>query len=455
MADAPEQKPSPPATPGKNPRSAAKTMNDLIRGKTRVNIGESFSRWRELLGKIGLASDAELAAFLLDCADSAKGLDKVKAASIQVSDTAHGNQITPKISKMDGNEATVPLETTSVTSEEEEMTDEDGSEDDSEDEDSTPPLGDLADFPDDIRSIYKKKKKTIIKQLPEMANNKVQGESPKFTNSHSGNQQLCRPKKVHNCPTCGKEFPRSCALKRHLVVHSGERPFKCFICGRGFTQSGNLKTHMKVHKGEMHKWTLVQEKNQPKEPSTAFHVCGECGMDFPEKHLLEEHYERHKKPYSCPECGKTFKHEKYVEIHMLIHSEDCPFICSVCEKRCISAETLASHMLTHTRVKNFHCGGCGKAFAQSTQLDLHRRTHTGERPYLCSVCGKSFARRDNLTNHLRVHSGEKPYCCYICGKCFSFSASYRVHLKTHDKKPRVSTRPLGRPKQQQVDAENL
>ena len=59
-----------------------------------------------------------------------------------------------------------------------------------------------------------------------------------------------RTEKKYSCPTCGKVFPRAGALKRHLVIHSGKRPFKCFICGRGFTQCGNLKTHMKVHKGQ-------------------------------------------------------------------------------------------------------------------------------------------------------------------------------------------------------------
>ncbi|CAG5928759.1 unnamed protein product [Menidia menidia] len=54
-------------------------------------------------------------------------------------------------------------------------------------------------------------------------------------------------KNGYACPTCGKVFSQNQGLKRHLVVHSGKRPFKCFICGRGFTQSGNLKTHMNVH----------------------------------------------------------------------------------------------------------------------------------------------------------------------------------------------------------------
>lgn len=56
--------------------------------------------------------------------------------------------------------------------------------------------------------------------------------------------------KTYVCSTCGKQFPTSASLKRHLIIHSGKKPYKCTLCGRGFTQIGNLKTHQKVHKGE-------------------------------------------------------------------------------------------------------------------------------------------------------------------------------------------------------------
>ncbi|KAF7654467.1 hypothetical protein LDENG_00069220 [Lucifuga dentata] len=123
-------------------------------------------------------------------------------------------------------------------------------------------------------------------------------------------QGPCKPKKNYDCPTCGKVFTHNTALRRHLVIHSGKRPFKCFICAKGFTQSGNLKTHMKTHK-EVPSWTLIQEKSPSEESAVTVHVCGECGMDFPQKHHLEEHRTTHKKPYQCPDCGKSFKNEYY------------------------------------------------------------------------------------------------------------------------------------------------
>ncbi|KAG7485925.1 zinc finger 239-like isoform X1 [Solea senegalensis] len=256
-----------------------------------------------------------------------------------------------------------------------------------------------------------------------------------------------RPKKKYECPTCGRVFSVNTGLRRHLVIHTGKRPYKCFICGRGFTQSGNLKTHMKVHKGELPNWTLLQETRPPDEPPVTVHVCGECGMDFPQKEQLDEHKESHKKPYACLECDKTFKSEYYFKIHQRIHSGDSPYICSECGKSFVTGNALKKHELTHTGERNFHCNQCGKAFSQSSHLKVHLKTHTGERPHLCSICGKSYSRAFTLKVHLRVHTGENPYTCEKCGKRFYYTQGYQQHLKVHNKKPKPPSKPLGRPKQ--------
>ncbi|XP_044203525.1 zinc finger protein 665-like isoform X1 [Thunnus albacares] len=283
------------------------------------------------------------------------------------------------------------------------------------------------------------------------SNEQLQEEPSEEPKQHQGPR---RPKKSYDCPTCGRGFSHNTALQRHLVIHSGKRPFKCFICGRGFTQSGNLKTHMKVHKGELPNWTLVQEKSAPKESPETVHMCGECGMDFPQKQQLEEHRESHKKAYACPDCGKTFKNEYYFKLHQRRHSGDYLFFCSECGKSFLTTNSLKKHKLTHTGEKNFHCEQCGRAFSQASHLKGHLKTHSGERPYLCSICGKSYSKAYVLKVHLRVHTGEKPYTCEKCGKCFYYYQGYQAHLKIHDKKPKPPTKPLGRPKQQLLVEDN-
>ena len=52
----------------------------------------------------------------------------------------------------------------------------------------------------------------------------------------------------NECSECGKRFPSQWKLERHLVVHTGMRPFICPYCTKSHTQADNLKIHIKkVH----------------------------------------------------------------------------------------------------------------------------------------------------------------------------------------------------------------
>ena len=51
----------------------------------------------------------------------------------------------------------------------------------------------------------------------------------------------------HTCDTCEKSFKRSEHLARHLLRHSGEKPYCCETCHRSFSRNDALKRHLKIH----------------------------------------------------------------------------------------------------------------------------------------------------------------------------------------------------------------
>ncbi|CAL1274910.1 unnamed protein product [Larinioides sclopetarius] len=55
------------------------------------------------------------------------------------------------------------------------------------------------------------------------------------------------PPKMFGCSRCPYITTRMDNLRRHELVHTGDRPFKCTLCSRSFTQNTHLKKHIRTH----------------------------------------------------------------------------------------------------------------------------------------------------------------------------------------------------------------
>ena len=51
----------------------------------------------------------------------------------------------------------------------------------------------------------------------------------------------------HVCEVCDRDFASARNLKRHNLIHTGEKPFKCKECDKAFSDKSNLTEHMGVH----------------------------------------------------------------------------------------------------------------------------------------------------------------------------------------------------------------
>ncbi|XP_067658178.1 histone-lysine N-methyltransferase MECOM-like isoform X1 [Haliotis asinina] len=95
--------------------------------------------------------------------------------------------------------------------------------------------------------------------------------------SPSGNKM----KERYSCKFCGKIFPRSANLTRHLRTHTGEQPYKCKYCERSFSISSNLQRHVRnIHNKE--------------------------------------------KPFKCPLCDRCFGQQTNLDRHLKKHESEGP-----------------------------------------------------------------------------------------------------------------------------------
>src|SRR5699024_5546364 len=83
-------------------------------------------------------------------------------------------------------------------------------------------------------------------------------------------------KERYACRFCGKMFPRSANLTRHLRTHTGEQPYKCKYCERSFSISSNLQRHVRN----------IHNKEKP----FKCHLCYRC---FGQQTNLDRHLKKH------------------------------------------------------------------------------------------------------------------------------------------------------------------
>ena len=92
---------------------------------------------------------------------------------------------------------------------------------------------------------------------------------------------------VRICDLCGYSTAKDSTLKRHKMVHRGEKPYQCGTCDYSCTTAGHLKTHSYTHTGE-----------KPFQ-------CGSCDYSCTTADALKKHSYTHtgEKPYQCSSCA--------------------------------------------------------------------------------------------------------------------------------------------------------
>lgn len=264
-------------------------------------------------------------------------------------------------------------------------------------------------------------------------------------------------KDKYRCTLCSKSFAKEGNLISHLQCHSEgvvEKNFKCEMCPKSFKNKEDWKRHVRVHTGE-----------KP-------YICDICNKGFAQKANLLSHRKTHLKPdviFKCEKCDKICRTQKLLEMHLqkcgIIEQHpslapvltptpssmaspppapDTPTLEALSDllryEIAMRAPTELQEILLATMEKK-------KAAAASKPIVVSNSVPVPVvgRHYRCEICFKVYSQYPSLVKHRKLHlktprmrtksteADDRPYYCDICGKNFKFNRNLKVHMKLHTK----------------------
>ena len=267
---------------------------------------------------------------------------------------------------------------------------------------------------------------------------------------------LCR------CTECGKGFRLGHTLKRHSLIHTNERPYKCHVCGKTFREFSNLQYHNGTHLDKAQRSV----------------VCPLCGRSI----VAGRGFRRHLKCYHNKICpsesdAKAFlntlqpvkksneeasKKQSKARLEKNLLSKDInidgitpPVVGKICPETSLPEESSNMHgnessstskdlIMSHGRLPSgneFDSTHGGDFLADNVNAYVREPKSMSSRKeakFHCSICLRKFRGPKTLRNHIKIaHSDHRVILVGVpsklsslkCGKChFHFANKNLLNL---------------------------
>ncbi|XP_011640258.1 ras-responsive element-binding protein 1 [Pogonomyrmex barbatus] len=222
------------------------------------------------------------------------------------------------------------------------------------------------------------------------------------------------------CPYCERQFPWSSSLRRHILTHTGQKPYQCMHCSHHFTTKSNCDRHLlRKHKAKANKMRRARNSSSPDVQVVASSSSSNGSNTFSMRNVPE-------RPFKCHQCpSSTFatlgnlkkhrssKHRKTTSRSESSDQQNSPPRCA--------AQNDQSDYESHSS-------------SMSDNLENSSSTVAATKPSCNASPSINDTTRSRKSPRLSPSPGDVPFKCYLCDSGFSERQDCLDHIKINHKR---------------------